>query len=43
MQWMELRPLLHFGVEAIEKGAYGSPSTEDADFTFKCSQELSSY
>ena len=31
---MELRPLLHLSVEAIEKGAFGSPSTMVANFTF---------
>ena len=28
----ELRPLLRFGVVAIEKGAFGSPSTTVANF-----------
>ena len=27
-------PPLHFGVIAIEKGAFGSPSTKVANFTF---------
>ena len=31
---MELRPLQHFGVVAIEKGAFGSPSTKVANFTY---------
>ena len=30
---MELHPLLHLGVVAIEKGAFGSPLTEVANFT----------
>ncbi len=30
----ELRPPLHLGVVAIEKGAFGSPSTMVANFTF---------
>ena len=29
---MELRPPLHLGVVAIEKGAFGSPSTMVANF-----------
>ena len=29
---MELRPPLHFGVVAIEKGAFGLPSTKVANF-----------
>ena len=29
----ELRPPLHLGVVAIEKGAFGSPSTTGANFT----------
>ena len=31
---MELRPPLHLGVVAIEKGAFGSPSTKVANFTY---------
>ena len=31
---MEYRPPLHFGVVAIEKGAFGSPSTTVANFTY---------
>ena len=31
---MEWHPLLHLGVVAIEKGAFGSPSTKVANFTF---------
>ena len=31
---MEWRPLLHVGVEAIEKGAFESPSTKVANFFF---------
>ena len=31
---MELRPPLHFGVVAIEKGAFGSPSTKDRQLYF---------
>ena len=31
---MELRPPLHLGVVAIEKGAFESPSTQVANFTF---------
>ena len=31
---MELRPPLHLGVVAIEKGAFGSPSTMVANFTY---------
>ena len=31
---MELRPPLHLGVVAIEKGAIGSPSIKVANFTF---------
>ena len=30
----EQRPPLHLGVVAIEKGAFGSPSTTVANFTF---------
>ena len=30
----QLRPPLLFGVVAIEKGAFGSPSTTDPNFTF---------
>ena len=29
---MELRPPLHLGIVAIEKGAFGSPSTKVANF-----------
>ena len=31
---MELRPPLHFDVVAIEKGAFGSPVTKVANFTY---------
>ena len=31
---MELRPPLNHGVVAIEKGAFSSPSTKIANFTF---------
>ena len=31
---MELRPPLHFGVVAIERRAFGSPSTTVANFTY---------
>ena len=31
---MEYNPLLHLGVVAIEKGAFGSPSTMVAYFTY---------
>ena len=31
---MEWSPHLHFGVVAFEKGAFGSPSTKVAKFTF---------
>ena len=31
---MELCPPLHLGVVAIEKGAFGSPSTKVANFTY---------
>ena len=31
---MEYRPLLHLGVVAIEKRAFGSPSTKVANFTY---------
>ena len=31
---MQFRPLLHLGVVAIEKGAFGSPSTKVANFTY---------
>ena len=31
---MESRPPLHFGVVAIEKGTFGSPSTKVTNFTF---------
>ena len=31
---MELRSPLHVGVVAIEKGAFESPSTKVANFTF---------
>ena len=34
IQWKEKRPSLHFGVVAIEKGAFGSPSTTVANFTY---------
>ena len=34
IQGMEYRPPLHLGVVAIEKGAFGSPSTKVANFTF---------
>ena len=34
IQGMELRPPLHLGVVAIEKGAFGSPSTKVANFTY---------
>ena len=30
----EYRPPLHHGVVAVEKGAFGSPSTTVANFTF---------
>ena len=33
IQRMECRPLLYSGLVAIEKGAFGSPSTEVANFT----------
>ena len=33
---MEYRPPLHLGVVAIEKGAFGSPSTMVANFTYLC-------
>ena len=33
-QGKELRPLLHLGVVAIEKGAFWSPSTTVAKFTY---------
>ena len=33
-QGMELRPLLRLGVVAIEKGAFVSPSTTVANFTY---------
>ena len=32
---MELRPPLHLGVVAIEKGAFGSPATKVANFTLQ--------
>ena len=31
---MEWRRPLHLGAVAIEKGAFGLPSTKDANFTF---------
>ena len=31
---MELRPPLHLGVVAMEKGAFGSPSSIVANFTY---------
>ena len=31
---MELRPPLHLGVVAIEKGTFGSPLTKVANFTY---------
>ena len=31
---MELRPPLHLGVVAIEKGAFGLPSTKVINFTY---------
>ena len=31
---MESRPSLHLGVVVIKKGAFGSPSTKVADFTY---------
>ena len=31
---MELRPLLHLGVVAIQKGAFGPLSTKVANFTY---------
>ena len=31
---MELRPPQHLGVVAIEKEAFGSPSTKVANFTY---------
>ena len=34
IQEMEWRPFIHFGIVAIEKGAFGSPSTMVANFTF---------
>ena len=34
IQGMELRPPPHQGVVAIEKGAFGSPSTKVANFTY---------
>ncbi len=34
IQGMELRPPLHLSVVAIEKGAFGSPSTKVANFTY---------
>ena len=33
---MELCPPLHHGVVAIEKSAFGSPSTKVANFTYLC-------
>ena len=33
---MEERTPLHLGVVAIEKGAFGSPSTKVANFTYYC-------
>ena len=32
---MELHPPQHLGVVAIEKGAFGLPSTKVANFTYK--------
>ena len=32
--WNGVAPPLHLGVVAIEKGAYGSPSTMVANFTY---------
>ena len=32
--WVQLAPSLHLGVVAIEKGAFGSPSTKVANFTY---------
>ena len=32
--WSIARPLLHLGVVALEKGAYGSPSKTAANFTY---------
>ena len=32
--WEGVAPRLHLGVVAIEKGAFGSPSTMVANFTF---------
>ena len=34
MQWMKEHSPLHFIVVAIEKGAFGSPSTKFANFTY---------
>ena len=34
IQGKELRPLLHLGVVAIGKGAFGSPLTMVANFTY---------
>ena len=31
---MEQHPPLHLGIVAVEKGAFGSPSTKVANFTF---------
>ena len=43
IQGMELRPPLHLGVVAIEKGAFGSPSTKVANFTLLSSRMLQSH
>ena len=37
---MELHPPLHFGVLAIEKGAFGSPLTKVAIFTYLFDLEI---
>ena len=34
VKWSNSAPSLHIGVEAIEKGAFGSPSTTVANFTY---------
>ena len=36
---MELRPPLHLGVVAIEKGAFGLPLTKVANFTYVCKEK----
>ena len=39
---MEKRPLQHLGVVAIEKGAFGSPSTKVTHSTYFVSSDLAS-